>query len=316
VSFPEQKALQETEVRPLFSVVIPAYNAEGFIRSALDSVARQTFTNYEIVVVDDGSQDGTSKQVEAWASENPATDLRLVRQGNKGKGGGAGGARNAGVRDARGEYIAFLDSDDMYLEHKLQTVAELLAQAPLVDLVCHDEWLEENGHRRGRLTYGPHTTYQSLLFKGNCLSQSSTIVRRSQVIRVGGFTEDLTFNGVEDYDLWLRLARSGCRFEYVHEVLGVCRVNAQGVTSKIEEHCQHYLNVLEANFAEWNGQTAFDHYRMRRCRSRTFHAAGHKFLRRGEHREAQQFLRRALKQDPFSWKAWTLMVLSMARVRI
>lgn len=312
-----QPAKNASSVRPVaeevmdasltFSVVIPAYNAERFIVDALNSVARQTFTEYEIVVVDDGSKDGTSKQVRAWSADHQGIELRLLQQENK----GIGQARNTGVRSATGTYVAFLDSDDIWMEQKLETVALRLARPLPAELICHDEWLEEAGHRPRRLTYGPHSTYKEILFKGNPLSTSATVVRRQKLLEVGGFSEDLRFNSVEDYDLWLRLARSGCRIEYVHEVLGTYRQHGQGITSKIEMHCEHYLNVLEAHFSGWQKKTPCYRYLMRRRRAAVLRGACRAFMQRGESREAQRFFLRALFEDPFSWKGWALGILNL-----
>jgi len=296
----------------LFSVVIPAYNAECFIHDALDSVARQTIDEYEIIVVDDGSKDSTSKRVKAWRESHPKIDLTLLQQENK----GIGEARNAGVRAAKGTYVAFLDSDDTWMEQKLETVGRRLERPAPPELVCHDEWLEENGNRTGCLRHGPCTTYYDLLFKGNSISTSAAVVRRSWILDVGGFSADLQFNSVEDYDLWLRLAKSGCRIEYLHEVLGTYRLLGQGITGQIEVHCEHGLNVLELHFSQWHRNTSYHRYLMRRRRADTFRGAGHAFMKRGEHREAWRFLRMALNRDPLSWKTWALSALNLARVKI
>ncbi|MBM4135056.1 MAG: glycosyltransferase [Nitrospira sp.] len=295
----------------LFSVVIPAYNAEQYVREALDSVARQTFTEYEIVVVDDGSSDGTPKQVACWAVDHPRIELRVIQQEH----GGIGRARNAGVRGATGTYVAFLDVDDLWMERKLETVALYCQQPKAVELFCHDEWLEENGRRR-RLRYGPYATYRQLLFKGNCLSTSATVVRRTKLLEVGGFSDNPRFNGVEDYELWLRLARTGCCIEYIHEPLGIYRVHGRGITSRIEEHCAHYLNVLEAHFESWQPQTAYCRCLMRRRRAAVLRGAGRASLKVGRHREARLWFMKSLLQDPFSWKAWALSTLNLLRISV
>lgn len=295
-----------------FSVVIPAYNAETWIADALDSVARQTLTDYEVVVVDDGSRDSTSKRVRDWTAVHSNVELRLVRQENR----GIGEARNAGVQAATGVYVAFLDADDLWMERKLEAVAGMLNGARPADLVCHDEWREENGTRTGRLTHGPYSSYRELLFKGNAVSTSAAVVRRDRVLAVGGFSPDLRLNGMEDYDLWLRLARSGCSFEYLHEVLGIYRVHGGGIASRIEEHCEHGLNLLVAHSQAWPIRTPYYRFLMRKRRSDMFRAAGRAFEKRGEHQKALEFFRKALHEDPFSWKAWGFTFLTLARITV
>lgn len=296
---------------PLFSVVIPAYNSEASIREALDSIAAQTYPGYEVLVVDDGSQDATVSRVNAWVAHHATIRVQVIRRSH----GGIGAARNAGVQAAQGAYIAFLDADDVWLTQKLETVVRELHRAPSLELLCHDEWLEETGRQPRRLRHGPYITYQDLLFKGNTLSTSAVVVRRDSMLDVGGFSTDLALNGVEDYDLWLRLARLGCRIGYLHEVLGVYRVHAQSVTGRIQEHCEHGLNVLAAHFRDWQQRHAVDRYRMRRRRADAFRGAGRALMKRGEHHTARQFLRLAFDQDPLSWKTHVLRILNLAHVR-
>jgi glycosyltransferase involved in cell wall biosynthesis len=294
-----------------YSVVIPAYNAERFIRQALDSAAGQTFTGFEIVVVDDGSTDSTVKEVEAWAQAHPATALALVRQQH----GGIGAARNAGIRAARGQYVAFLDADDLWAERKLEAVALRAQGSQDIDVLCHDEWLVEYGKRQG-LRHGPYTTYRQLLFRGNSLSTSATVVTRAALQKVGGFSEDPRFNGVEDYELWLRLAQAGCRIAYFHEILGTYAVGGHGITSRIEEHCAHYLNVLQAHFESWRPQNAYYRYLMRKRRAAVLRGAGRAFLHLGRHRDAFPWFARSLGADPLSWKGWGLAVLNLLHIRV
>jgi glycosyltransferase involved in cell wall biosynthesis len=308
----QNSPLPITGAGPRFSVIIPAYNAENFLQEALDSVKNQTFSDYEIVVVDDGSTDSTPQLVKAWAASHLQIKMRLITQENK----GIGGARNAGMREAQGQFIAFLDADDIWLPRKLELVAQCLDRSPDIDLICHDEWLFENGRNRSRFTYGPHTAYEDLLFKQNSLSTSATVVRRKKVLETGGFSEDLHFNSVEDYDLWLRLSQSRARIAYLHEVLGAYRVHGGGITSRIEHHCANGLHLLEAHFAQWPRNTFYYRYLMRRRRSDTYRGAARACLKSGALGEARRYLRLALKADPFSWKAWVLTALTLAGVKI
>lgn len=295
---------------PLFSVVIPAYNVENFVCEALDSVAGQTISDYEIIVVDDGSTDGTFRKIASWSKEHPEVRLGIFKQVNK----GIGGARNTGIRHTNGVFVAFLDADDVWLERKLEFVADHIKEVPGVDVVCHDEWLQTDKAGKKRLTYGPYATYRDLLFKGNCISTSATVVRRQKILEVGGFSEDMQFNGVEDYDLWLRLAQANCRIEYLHKILGVYRVYGQGVTNNIALHNQHSMNLLNAHFQKWQPKTLYYRYLIRRCRAGTLRGGGHSFMKQGNHSKAQRYLFMALKQDPFNWKTWVLTLLNTARI--
>lgn len=179
------------------SVVIPTFNRVGRLEGALESVASQSLTPVEVLVVDDGSNDGTREMV---AERFP--DVLLLAQPRR----GVSSARNRGIRNARGEWIAFLDSDDLWFEEKLEAQAAALEVEPGPRLVHTDEiWIRDGvrvnpGHR--------HRKAGGRIFR-ECLrlcaiSPSSALVHRSVFDDIGLFDESLP--ACEDYDLWLRLA--------------------------------------------------------------------------------------------------------------
>ena len=126
---------------PLVSVVIPTYNRSTWVIGAIESIRRQTFDNLEIIVVDDGATDDTAGRVTAQSAEDPR--VSYLYQANR----GVSAARNAGLARARGEFIAFLDSDDLWLPQKLARQLDLL-EKPDVDVVyCDFAMIDENGER-------------------------------------------------------------------------------------------------------------------------------------------------------------------------
>jgi glycosyltransferase involved in cell wall biosynthesis len=294
---------------PTFSVLIPAHDVEPFIEACLDSVAAQTWRDYEIVVVDDGSRDATRARIDAWHRGHPAESVCAVTQGN----GGIGRARNAALARARGTFVAFLDADDWWLDGKLARVAAVV-ERPDVDLVCHDELLVEADGRTRHLRHGPHTRYEDLLLDGNSVSTSATVVRRQLVEQVGAFSEDLRFNGAEDYDLWLRLAEAGGRFVYIPEVLGAYRVHAAGITGRAEQQCRNTLNVLDAHFARLRSPSWRQRYRMRRLRAATMRGAAQALMRQHRREAAWRMLGAAAREHPLAWKTWALATLNLAGV--
>jgi glycosyltransferase involved in cell wall biosynthesis len=292
---------------PLVSVIMPTYNHAKFIGKAIDSVLNQTYPNFELIIIDNYSEDDTEKIVASYEDDR----IVYLKFRNNGI---IAASRNHGIKHSYGEYIAFLDSDDFWLKKKLELVADHIKKMPNVDLVCHDEWLETDKAGKKRSTYGPYTTYRDLLFKGNCISTSATVVRRQKILEVGGFSEDMQFNSVEDYDLWLQLACANCRIEYLHKILGVYRVYGQGVTNNTILHKQHAMNLLDAHFQKWQPKTLYYRYLIGRRRAGTFRGGGHAFMKQGDHHEAQKYLCMALKQDPFNWKTWVLTLLNAARI--
>jgi glycosyltransferase involved in cell wall biosynthesis len=176
---------------PTVSVIIPAYNAAEFVGRAIESALRQTVPALEILVIDDGSKDVTAERV----AQYPAP-VRLLRQAN----GGPASARNHGAREARGEWLAFLDADDAWFPHKLEVQQTYLAD-PEVALV----------HAREPSEYAPADATFEALWRRNFLLTSSVLLRRAAFEEAGGFDEDRALIGVEDYNLWLRLAARGHR---------------------------------------------------------------------------------------------------------
>jgi glycosyltransferase involved in cell wall biosynthesis len=302
--------MSSTMKGPFFSVVIPAYNAEAFICDTLNSVSSQKFTDYEIIVVDDGSKDGTYEKVNLWAEQHSIIKLKIVKQANK----GIGGARNTAIRHANGVFVAFLDADDAWLEQKLEFIANYIKANPSADLICHDIWFQSHKDGKKLMRFGPHTTYKDLLFKGNSISTSATVVRRQKILDVDGFSEDMRFNAVEDYDLWLRLAWAGCRIKYLHEILSIYRDLGQGISNNIPMHNQHVMNVLEAHFQKWQPKNLYYRYLYRRHRGSEFRAGGYAFMKHRNYSEAKKYFILALKQDFFNWKTWVLAVLNIVRI--
>jgi glycosyltransferase involved in cell wall biosynthesis len=181
---------------PTVSVIIPAYNAEPFIAETVKSALHQTFTDLEVIVVDDGSKDRTAERLAEFGDR-----IRVHRQANA----GVAEARNAGVRMAAGTWIAFLDADDLWLPHKLER--QLASQqAPLV---YSDRF---NIGVRGELPLVQSEVtkmrdgdvFLPLMLEGNFITNSSVLIRRDVFEATGGFAAGVS--PAEDWDLWLRVA--------------------------------------------------------------------------------------------------------------
>ena len=197
---------------PKVSVVIPAYNAMDYLPASLDSVFTQTFKDYEIIVVDDGSQD----EIKAWAAQIQDPRFRLVSQINR----GLAGARNTGIKESRGQYLAFLDADDCWHETKLQKQVKVLDNNPHVGLVyCWMRLVDPSGISTGRFVKNclSGMVWKDLLIK-NCVGSGSTpMIRQACFEKVGDFDEKLG-SYMEDRDMWLRIAPH-YEFEVVQETL-------------------------------------------------------------------------------------------------
>lgn len=189
---------------PVVSVIIPAWNAAWCVGRAVESVLAQTFMNYELIVVDDGSTDATLEVLRSYGEA-----VRVISQAN----GGMSSARNAGIRQARGRYLAFLDADDRWRPEKLARQVELMEKEPLLAFCSASTLLEDEqgkavgiwdcrrAGRRATLAdiFDNHATVAG--------GASSVLARRDLVAELGGFDE--TLRGAEDTDLWIRLAACG-----------------------------------------------------------------------------------------------------------
>lgn len=202
---------------PLFSVVVPMLNAEKFVRRSLDSIDTQTFRDWELVVVDNGSADQSLETVRDWAEER--RDIRFACLVEPLRGPGA--ARNTGIRATTGTWISFLDADDRWYPTKLQTVAKVIADDPVYDLICHDELaVAPNGVSRTleyHKWYHPETPLFPQVYERNFLSPSAVVVKRASLLQAGLF--DTSLLCCEDHDLWIRLARF-VKPRFIQEVLG------------------------------------------------------------------------------------------------
>lgn len=179
------------------SVIIPTYNRGWIIKEAIDSVLTQNYSDFELIVVDDGSTDDTQNILAEYKSR-----IRILQQDNK----GVSAARNYGIDKARGDYLAFLDSDDIWLQNKITTQVNFFKQDP-DSLICQTQeiWIR-NGKRVNPKKY--HKKYSGMIFEKTlprCLvSPSAVMIKKSLIEEVGCFDE--TLPACEDYDLWLRIS--------------------------------------------------------------------------------------------------------------
>lgn len=203
---------------PRVSVIIPSYNRADMVMDAVDSVLRQTFADWELIVVDDGSQDNTREVIAAVRDER----VRYIYQDNQ----GLPGARNSGIRAARGEYVAFLDSDDVFLPHKLAVQVAAMDARPELGLLAGG-FIEVDRELRPLREVRPWETQPTLELidwvKGCPFCPGAPLVRRDWLEKAGLFDERMPF--VEDWDLWLRMSTLGCRMDWLPQAVCYYRIH-------------------------------------------------------------------------------------------
>jgi glycosyltransferase involved in cell wall biosynthesis len=200
------------------SVIMAAYNGSNYIGESLESVLNQTLPADEVLVIDDGSKDDTGAIAESFGPP-----VRVIRRTNSGQ----SRSRNFGAQEAKGEWLAFIDHDDLWEPNKLARQMEELARRPKADL-CYtariEFWLKDGVVTMGHVAKVPDPEHiGKALFRNTTFMPSSVVMRRSTFLEAGGF--DPEFNSVEDWDMWLRLYHRGIVFAGCTEPLVRYRIH-------------------------------------------------------------------------------------------
>lgn len=235
---------------PFFSVVIPTYNSEKTIIRTLWSVKKQIFKNFEVIIVDDGSQDNTVFLINKFIKKN-YLDIKIYQQRNS---KGPAAPRNIGIKKSKSNRICFLDSDDYWFSNKLIDAYYFLKDNNENDVLTSNEIMIHQNKKK-KLFYGPVSKnfYLNLLIKGNKLSTSSTIVKKSFLIDNNIlFNENKNFSSVEDYDLWLQIARKGGKFKFLNKFHGLYILNQNSISKNRILHFQNSMNVINYHLSKIN----------------------------------------------------------------
>jgi len=220
----------------IFSVIIPVYNAEAWITDAMQSVVEQSFTDFEVILVNDGSTDNSQKVVEAFIAKHPKIKWNLLNQENL----GLGAARNIAAKKAVGQWLAFLDADDYWSGNKLLQCEQYIKNYPNKKWFYHEVYERyPNGRLRERVAF-VFTSLKEWLQLGNPIVPSATVINRETFIAQSGFDEQR--NRVEDLGLWLRLFTKNIFPGFLEETLTVYRMGS-GLTQNANDH---YKKVMEA----------------------------------------------------------------------
>jgi GT2 family glycosyltransferase len=238
---PEPERAVEPAPPPSFSIVIAAYQAAGTIGVALASAFAQTLPAADVVVSDDGSTDDLAAAVAPYAD-----GVTFLRQANAGE----GAAKNAAVREARGEFAVFLDADDVFLPERLEAFAELAASRPDLDILTSDALLEVDG-TVVRRCYDRGWSFEVDDQRGAILERNFIFglaaVRRSPFLEIGGFDESLRY--ATDWDVWCRLILGGSRVGLVAEPLARYRLRSTSLSARRASLLRGRCAVLEKALA-------------------------------------------------------------------
>lgn len=225
---------------PKVSVVIPAHNAMKYLPATMESVLQQTLTDIEVLIINDGSSDNIIE----WAAQITDPRVKLITQENQ----GISGARNTGIANASGEYIAFIDADDLWLPNKLDKQVQALDNYPAAGLVyTWTAWTDEHGKPTGVIVSSDleGKVWEQIVVNDKISNGSSAMVRRVCFAQVGVF--DCELSGCADRDMWIRLA-ANYEFAVVKEPLTLYRRHPSSMSQNQQKMLLDIRRVFEKTF--------------------------------------------------------------------
>lgn len=290
------------------SVVIPAYNAMAYLPDAVQSVLMQTFTDFEVLIVNDGSSDNLVQ----WAKSITDKRVQLISQARQ----GVSVARNTGISKARGEYIAFLDADDLWQPTKLAKQVEFLDSHSLVGLVS--TWvtlIDEQGKflSAAKLCFKPNNIWQQMLEQCLISCGSVPMVRRSCFETVGLFEPSLQFG--EDWEMWTRIA---ARYDFglLEECLVSYRQHSKNASRRAQEMTPDFHKLIEKMFVSVPKTLS---YLKKQAYGRSSLYIGWKSLENKDYQGARYHCQQAVAYYPqlaFSKSCFRLLVLTAIKSRL
>lgn len=303
---------------PLVSVIIPAYNGEKYLAVTIQSALDQTYPHKEIIVVNDGSTDNTAHVIAFFGDR-----VRSIEQQNA----GSAAARNHGIQAARGEFIAFLDADDLWLADKLRIQVDYLTKHPEVGAVyCSWQVWRPNGDGEFAIpTVTPsrepedaidpeHSGWlYNRLFHDSIIHTTALMVRR-EIIQQAGFF-DTTLRRGQDYDYWFRLSRLA-PIHKLKAVLSLYRIHAESITHKA--HNINYPSVIiEKALAQWGrvgpDGTTTPQREIDAVLANHWFAYGYMHLKQGDPAIAVDSFIKCLRMTPLRVKAWVNLARSLVK---
>jgi GT2 family glycosyltransferase len=286
-------------ILPLASIIIPTYNQAAYIQATIDSALSQTYRDVEVIVVDDGSTDETSERLKDYRNK-----IHCLRQNNK----GPSAARNLGFRASKGDYILFLDSDDLLSPDMIATHVETQLANPIIGLT-YSRWkqIDPSGTKiLGEISpIKPEgDLIQALLRRKLFFYGSATVMRRECLEKVGLFDESLSWG--EDVDMWLRIAQAGFSFGFVDRTLTSYRVHHQSLTAGVSpQQVQEWGAGLEKFFSDPTLPPSTRAIEPE-VRSILHYETASRFFRDGAIEVAQEQLRQAIQAYPQMNAEWLL----------
>jgi len=281
-------------MKKLVSVVIPTFNRAIFLDRSIKSVLQQTYQNFELIIINDGSTDETEEKVKEYQK----LDKRIIYIKNK-KNQGPSAARNIGIKSARGEFIAFLDDDDEWLPTKIEKQVHILESLPPQHALCFTAfWIVRGGEK----TYSPDKELKAICYDNKKIRErllallsfipqpSSILVRKECLFNVGLFDEKMS--AFEDYDLFFKLSRRYF-FKFIDSPLWYYHKTPNSLSSRIGEICMKArIYLLNKHFDEIK--------KNKKILSNLYQEIGHFYMLKNKEKMAKNYFKKGIKNNPLN----------------
>jgi teichuronic acid biosynthesis glycosyltransferase TuaG len=244
---------------PFVSIIMPAYNAEKYIAEAIESVQSQTYQDWELLIVNDGSTDNTQEVIDKYVQTDDRIKSFFQQNGKQGK------ARNLAISHAKGEYLAFLDADDLWLPEKLEIQLQEItdSKADLVfskSFIIDNEGIKKDEIISGHISYLKGSEGIEKMIEMNRVPILTVLVNKQSVLQVGAFEEDISIANAEDYHLWLKLMMNQYIFWGSDNVLASYRVLEDSATGSDK------LSLNKLPFVYYDLSTKYKGYKVQLIR--------------------------------------------------
>lgn len=296
-------------MKPLISVVIPIFNRAWQLQRALNSLQAQTYKNFEVIVSDDGSTENIAAVVQEFAD---TLNIHLLRAENF---GGPARPRNLGIQNARGSWIAFLDSDDWWDDGRLEKIVPYLFED--IDVLYHplrtakDQSIQKSRERRlliGDPIIGDPLEYFAI--RGNPIPTSAAVTRLSALQSIGGMSEERALISVEDFDCWMTLAAQGFRFFFLNECLGNYWIGGDAISAVMPRQVEAQKLIYERHSGSFHPRYQLE------AESRKNYVLGMLYLRLDDSQSAIRALKAATSLSSIHLRTKRIVALALAHARL
>jgi len=239
------------KINPLVTVIVTTYNRKELLKKTINSILNQTYKNFEFIIIDNFSNYNFFSYIKSF------NDSRINAYQNNNNGIIAIN-RNYAIKQSKGELIAFCDDDDIWHRTKLEKTINIFHSKTRVDIVSHAVYRTLNGEIISKwprpISYSKANIYSQLLLRGNFVGLCTVVIKKKIMEELNGFNESKGYLAVEDYDLWLRIAKSGKIFKYISEPLAESRIGGMSTENATVQY-KNLLRVIKKHYLVYHPKT-------------------------------------------------------------